>query len=439
MVDQKKYSQSRKPAPSCRFCKSQNLESIVDLGMSPLSQNFLSADKLNQPETFYPLHTYVCTDCWLVQLEEFVSGREIFEGEYLYLSSYSDSWVQHARHYTDLVTERFSLDENKLVVEIASNDGYLLQWFQGKNIPVLGIEPSETCSTVAIEKGIPTEVLYFGTASASFLLGQYGEADLLLGNNVLAHVPDINDFVAGMKILLAKDGVITMEFPHLQRLVEDNQFDTIYHEHFSYLSLISVAQIFLKQGLRLFDVEELSTHGGSLRIYACHSESQMHSVSERYTSLLIRERELGMNSLQFYADFGEQVEACKRKLLSFLIQAAQDGKTVVGYGAAAKGNTLLNYCGIREDLLKYVVDRSEVKIGKFLPGTHIPIYAPERILETQPDYVLILPWNLRNEIIDQWSVIYDWGGKFVVPIPETQILEISEKLIHLELSGKAEH
>lgn len=412
----------------CRSCQSRNLESVLDLGMSPLSQNFLPFEKLNDFEEFYPLHLYVCTNCWLVQLEEYVSGKEIFQGEYLYLSSYSDSWVNHAKDYADLVTNNFFLDQNKFVIEIASNDGYLLQWFKGKKIPVLGIEPSETCSKVALEKGIPTEVIYFGAKSAVYLKKKFGSANLLIGNNVLAHVPQLNDFIAGMKIILAKDGVFTMEFPHLKQLVEKNQFDTIYHEHFSYFSLMVVKKIFASHSLFLFDAEEIPTHGGSLRIYGAHIGNKSFSISDRYLEIIEQEKKLGMNTLQFYSTFKERVKETKRNLLRFLIEKVDQGRKVVGYGAPAKGNTLLNYCGIKTDLLDYVVDRSTHKIGKYLPGTHIPIYAPQKIRETEPDYVLILPWNIKDEIIEQMSFISDWGGKFVVPIPDLNILD-SERIL----------
>ncbi|MDW3649642.1 MAG: class I SAM-dependent methyltransferase [Bacteroidia bacterium] len=408
---------------SCRFCNSTNLSSMVNLGMSPLCESYIYPEKMNSMEPFYPLHTFVCGDCWLVQLDEYVSGEEIFGGEYAYFSSYSTSWVQHAKDYTDLMVERFGFKQDNLMVEIASNDGYLLQWFVEKGIPVLGVEPSENCSAVAIEKGVRTEVVYFGVESAKKLKDQYGSADLLLGNNVLAHVPDINDFVEGMKVMLGEKGVITMEFPHLQRLVEENQFDTIYHEHFCYLSFLSVTQIFAKAGLTLFDVEEIPTHGGSLRIYGRHTENTDLPVTERAQALLQREKDLGMDSFEFYADFEEKVKETKRKLLSFLIDAKRSGKTVVGYGAPGKGNTLLNYCGIREDFLDYVVDRSDYKQGKFLPGTHIPIHHPDKIAETKPDYVLILPWNIKDEIIRQMAFIGEWGAKFVVPIPETIVFD----------------
>lgn len=374
-------------------------------------------------EPSYPLHAYVCDRCFLVQLDEFVSPSVIFgDGAYAYFSSYSDSWLQHVRSYADMVTERFKLGSHSHVVELASNDGYLLQWFVKKGIPVLGVEPAANTAKVAEERGIPTVVRFFGTETARDLAAQGRYADLLLGNNVLAHVPNLNDFVGGMKILLSPSGVITMEFPHLQRLMEENQFDTIYHEHFSYFSFVTVERVFAAHGLTLFDVEELSTHGGSLRIFARHTEDATKPVGERVTALRAREKALGYEDLAIYARFAEQVKETKRKLLDFLIEAKRAGKHVVGYGAPGKGNTLLNYCGIRTDFLDYTVDRSPHKQGRFLPGTRIPILHPDRIAETKPDYVLILPWNLKDEITNQMSHIRSWGGRFVVPIPEATVL-----------------
>lgn len=371
-------------------------------------------------EPFYPLHAYVCDHCHLVQLQEFVAPGEIFT-EYAYFSSYSTSWVEHARRYTDLVTERFALTSTSQVVEIASNDGYLLQHFARGGIPVLGIEPAANVAKVAIEKGIPTAVCFFGRKTAADISIRHGKADLLLGNNVLAHVPDINDFVAGMKHLLKPDGVITMEFPHLQRLMADSQFDTIYHEHFSYLSFVVVEKIFAHHGLTLFDAEELSTHGGSLRIYGRHTESPHAVVTERMTRLRQREIDDGFLTLARYRGFGEQVRRVKRSILSFLIDAKSRGKTIVGYGAPGKGNTLLNYCGIRTDFLDFTVDANPYKQGKFTPGTRIPILAPEAVRQARPDYVLILPWNLKEEISQAAAYVRDWGGRFVVPIPEVEI------------------
>jgi SAM-dependent methyltransferase len=373
-------------------------------------------------EKFFTLHAFVCEKCWLVQLDEFASPEEIFADDYAYYSSYSTSWLEHASRYADKMVDEFSFDENSLVAEIASNDGYLLQWFVQKNIPVLGIEPAANCAEAARKKGVRTEVRFFGIETAKALSEKYRKADLLLGNNVLAHVPDINDFVGGMKILLADGGVITMEFPHLQRLIEENQFDTIYHEHFSYLSFTTVNEIFAHHGITLFHVEELPTHGGSIRIFGRHTEDESKPVRTSVTKLLSREENLGFKTLDFYSRFEEQVKETKRKLIEFLIQAKREGKTVVGYGAPGKGNTLLNYCGIRTDFLDYTVDRSPHKQGNFLPGTRIPIHPPEKIAETKPDYILILPWNLKKEIIAQMAYVKEWGARFVIPIPEVTIL-----------------
>ena len=408
---------------ACRFCSTPLVHSVVDLGASPLCQKHVKPEGLRKPEQFFPLHVYVCGQCWLVQLEEFASPGDIFAADYAYFSSYSDSWLKHAQRYTHLMIERFGLSEDSLVAEVASNDGYLLQYFVEKKIPVLGVEPAANVAAAAREKGVRTEVQFFGLAAALRLSAQYGKARLLLGNNVLAHVPDINDFVAGMKAMLAEKGVLTMEFPHLQRLIEGNQFDTIYHEHFSYLSFLAVNRIFAHHGITLFDVEELPTHGGSLRIYGRHTEDGGRLVSDRVEALLQRERSLGMESLAYYAGFEERVKTSKRQLLEFLIGAKREGKTVVGYGAPGKGNTLLNYCGIRTDFLDFTVDRNPHKQGNFLPGTRIPIYHPDTIRAARPDYVLILPWNLQKEISRQLSYIEEWGGKFVIPIPEVQVLE----------------
>ncbi len=404
----------------CRFCGAPLHHTFVDLGMSPLCESYVSAEMVNQMEPFYPLHVYVCTDCFLVQLEEFVSPEHIFT-EYAYFSSYADSWLQHVKAYTDLMVERFGLNETSHVVEVASNDGYLLQYFVAKNIPSLGVEPAANVAKVAIEKGVPTRVEFFGVDCAQRMVAEGLSADLIAGNNVLAQVPDLNDFVAGLKILLKPQGVITIEFPHLMCLVAENQFDTIYHEHFSYFSFITAVKIFAAHGLTLFDVEELPTHGGSLRIYACHDDDTSKEVSARAIELQEREVAAGLMDMTYYSSFAEQVKETKRKLLEFLIQARRAGKTVVGYGAPGKGNTLLNYCGIRTDFLDYTVDRNPYKQGKFLPGTHIPIYHPDKIAETRPDYVLILPWNFKDEIMAQMAFIREWGGQFVVPIPEVQV------------------
>jgi 2-polyprenyl-3-methyl-5-hydroxy-6-metoxy-1,4-benzoquinol methylase len=370
-------------------------------------------------EPFYPLHTYVCSKCFLVQLPEHVSPHEIFT-EYAYFSSYSDTWLNHAREYVEMIVGRLDLGAGSKVVELASNDGYLLQFFKNKAIPVLGIEPARNVAKVALQKGIPTVTEFFGRDTARNILAEHGYADLILGNNVLAHVPDINDFVGGMKVLLRPGGVVTMEFPHLMRLIDGNQFDTIYHEHFSYLSFFSVNQVFAAQGLTLFDVEELPTHGGSLRIYGCHSGDK--PVSGAALELLHRERTWGIADLKRYQVFNENVMETKRRILEFFIKVKREGKRVVGYGAPGKGNTLLNYCGIRTDFLDYTVDRNPYKQGKYTPGTRIPIHDPQRIRETKPDYLFILPWNLKDEIIKQNAFIREWGGKFVVPIPELRVV-----------------
>jgi SAM-dependent methyltransferase len=371
-------------------------------------------------EPFYPLHAYVCETCFLVQLDEYVSPEEIFS-EYAYFSSYADSWVQHMKRYTGMIIERLSLGPKSFVVEIASNDGYLLQHFVAKGIPVLGIEPAANIAKVAIEKGVPTLVEFFGEKLARQLAVKGKQADLIAGANVLAQVPNVNDFVKGIKILLKPRGVVTIEFPHLMRLIEENQFDTIYHEHFSYFSFLTVERIFAAHGIALFDVEEIPTHGGSLRIYGCHADGSFYPAGPRVNELRTREERMGFNGLERYSTFAEQVEETKRKLLEFLIRAKREGKSIAGYGAPGKGNTLLNYCGIRTDFLEYTVDRSSYKQGKFLPGTHIPIYSPEKIEQTKPDYVLILPWNFKDEIMAQMSHIRKWGGQFVTPIPEVKV------------------
>jgi hypothetical protein len=408
--------------PRCRFCETALEYTFVDLGMSPLCESYLSREQLNQMEPFHPLHVYVCGECFLVQLEAFVSAAQIFS-EYAYFSSYSDSWVEHSRVYTEEMVRRFHLGPKNHVVEIASNDGYLLQHFVAKGIPVLGVEPAANVAEVALRKGIPTLIEFFGEKMARSLAAEGKRADLLLGNNVLAQVPDLHDFVQGLKILLLPQGVITLEFPHLMKLMEENQFDTIYHEHFSYFSFSTTVRILAAHGLTIFDVEELPTHGGSLRVYARHVDDNSKSVGDRVHDLLNREAKAGFSSLEYYASFGEQVKETKRKLLDFLISAKRKGKSIAGYGAPGKGNTLLNYCGIRTDFLDYTVDRNPYKQGKFLPGTHIPIFHPDRIRETKPDYVLILPWNLKTEILEQISYVRDWGGRFVVPIPEVKVFD----------------
>ena len=406
--------------PPCRFCETPLQHVMVDLGMSPLCESYLSANQLHHMEPFYPLIVYVCDACWLVQLDQYVSAESIFS-EYAYFSSYADSWVAHARRYTEMITERLDLHQTSFVVEVASNDGYLLQHFVERSIPVLGIEPAANVAQAGIDKGVPTDVCFFGAAVASQYASAGKQADLLIGNNVLAQVPDTNDFVEGLKLLLKPQGVITLEFPHLMRLMADNQFDTIYHEHFCYFSLVAVEAIFAAHQLRLFDVDVLPTHGGSLRIYACHEAATTHAETKRLAQLRQEELAAGVSRLDCYQLFAEQVKETKRKLLSFLIKAKRQGKTVVGYGAPGKGNTLLNYCGIRTDFLSYTVDRNPYKQGKFLPGTHIPIEHPNRIRETRPDYLLILPWNFKDEIMGQCDYLRQWGGQFVVPIPEVTL------------------
>lgn len=406
---------------ACRFCSAPLATTFVDLGMSPLCQTHVAPDQLHEMEPFYPLRAYVCDRCLLVQLQEFVSPQSIFT-EYAYFSSYATSWVEHALHYTRMAIERFSLGGRSKVVELASNDGYLLQHFVAAGVPVLGIEPAANVAKVAVEKGVPTLVRFFGRDAADEIAREHGRADLLLGNNVLAHVPDLNDFVSGMKHLLAPGGVITMEFPHLQRLMAGNQFDTIYHEHFSYFSFLAVERVFAHHELTIFDVEELPTHGGSLRIFARHAENTTLPVGERAHALRQREIDDGFLLRERYIGFGEQVKSTKRKLLAFLIDAKERGTKVVGYGAPGKGNTLLNYCGIRTDFLDFTVDANPYKQGKFTPGTRIPILPPDAIRDARPDYVLILPWNLKDEISRAAAYIGEWGGRFVVPIPEVRVL-----------------
>jgi SAM-dependent methyltransferase len=405
----------------CRFCGASLQHTFVDLGMSPLANSYLTPAQLNQMEPFFPLHVYVCEHCFLVQLEEFASPEHIFS-EYAYFASYSETWLHHARTFVEMALARFGLDASHQVVEIASNDGYLLQYFVAKGIPVLGIEPAANVAEVAIHKGIPTRVEFFGEDLAHRMVAEGRQADLVVGNNVLAHVPKLNDFVRGLKVLLKPHGVITLEFRHLLRLIAENQFDTIYHEHFSYFSFMTVEQLFAAHGLILFDVDELSTHGGSLRIYAGHAEDPSYPVTPRIRELRGREEAAGLASLGSYFSYAERVRETKRKLLSFAIAVKREGKCLVGYGAAAKGNTLLNYCGMRADFLDYVVDRSPYKQGRFLPGTHLPICHPDKIKETMPDYVLILPWNLTDEITEQMGYIRAWGGQFVVPIPEVRVI-----------------
>lgn len=406
--------------PQCRACRKTLTDVCVDLGMSPLCEKYVQADELNLVEAFYPLKAWVCTNCWLVQLEEYVGPDEIFS-HYAYFSSYSTSWVEHARNYVDMISERIGLSGDSRVVEIASNDGYLLQHFVAKEIPCIGIEPAANVAAEAQAKGIETIVKFFGEKTALETVETHGNADLILGNNVLAHVPELHDFVSGLKVMLAENGVVTMEFPHLVRLVEENQFDTIYHEHFSYFTFFVVEQVFAQHGLRLFHVEEIPTHGGSLRIYACREEAADHPSESSVEDLRRREIEAGYANIDVYSAFTAKVMETKRNLLEFLINAKREDKTIVGYGAPGKGNTLLNYCGIRTDFLDYTVDRNPIKHGTYTPGTHIPILDPSEIQVSKPDLVLILPWNLREEIAESAAYIRDWGGKFVVPIPEVRV------------------
>lgn len=413
-------TQQRTATKPCRFCGADVQRTFVDLGMSPLCETYPSAANLNRGEVYYPLHVYVCEQCFLVQLEEYESPESIFS-DYAYFSSYSDSWLKHCEHYCDKMTKRFGLSRQSFVVEVASNDGYLLQYFVQRNVPVLGIEPAANVAKVAIEKGVPTSVRFFGTQLAKELAAQGRYADLVLGNNVLAQVPDLNDFVEGLKVLLKPHGVLTLEFPHLLRLIEHNEFDTIYHEHFSYFSMLTTVRIMGAHGLRVFDVEELPTHGGSLRVYACRAESQTHVIQLSVRKLIAEEESAGLASLEGYESFAWHVKQTKFALIDFLLTAAQQGKAVAGYGAPGKSATLLHYCGIGKDLIEYTVDRSLYKQGRFLPGSHIPIYHPDKIRETKPDYIVILPWNLKDEIMGQLQFIREWGGRFVVPIPKVTI------------------
>lgn len=409
-------------ALACRHCGAPLTQSLCDLGPQPLSNAFIKPEDATRPETFYPLNVYVCGACLLVQLPEHTRANQIFGDDYVYFSSFSESWLAHAKAYCGMAAERFSLGKTSQVIEIASNDGYLLQYFASMGIPALGIEPAANVAAAAEAKGVPTLTRFFTRELARELAATGRSADLLLGNNVLAHVPDINDFVAGMKIALKPAGIITMEFPHLARLIEGVQFDTIYHEHYSYLSLTSVDRIFAHQGLTIFDVDELATHGGSLRIYARHADEPGPEHTPRVAALLTRERAAGLADIVGYRGFEPRVREVKRDLVAFLIAAKRGGKHIAGYGAAAKGNTLLNYCGIRQDFVDFVVDRNPVKQGRLLPGTRIPVRHPDAIAEARPDYVLILPWNIRDEIMETLSFIRDWGGKFIVPIPKVDVI-----------------
>jgi SAM-dependent methyltransferase len=405
---------------ACRFCGAPIETVFADLGMSPLANSYLPPERANAMEPFYPLRALVCEQCLLVQLQQFETPEAIFS-DYAYFSSYSTTWLEHSRRYVEAMIERWGLGASSHVVELASNDGYLLQYFVERGVPVLGIEPAANVAKQAVERGVPTFVEFFGVTTAERLAAER-KADLLLGNNVLAHVPDLNDFVAGMKVLLADDGVITMEFPHLLRLIEDNQYDTIYHEHFSYFSFLTARQVFAAHGLRLFDVEELETHGGSLRIYGAHIDDAAKPETERARELLAREEAAGLTDLATYRGYAQRVTDDKRAVLSLLIDLKREGRSIVGYGAPAKGNTLLNYCGIGTDFLDYTVDLNPHKQGHLLPGSHVPIRPVEALRETRPDVVVILPWNLRAEIMEQHAYVREWGGRFAARAPELQLL-----------------
>ena len=407
----------------CRFCKKELDHVFIDLVSAPASNSYLTREQLNEPEFFYPLKVYVCDNCFLVQVDEYKKSAAIFNQDYAYFSSYSRTWLEHAKAYTEMMIGRFGFDENSQVIEVASNDGYLLQYFKERNIPVMGVEPTANTAEVAMQKGIKTIVEFFGTELATRLREHWDvKADLLLGNNVLAHVPDIVDFVHGMKIILAERGIITMEFPHLVQLIDKNQFDTIYHEHFSYLSFYTVKQIFEEAGLVIFDVDQLPTHGGSLRIYARHAGDDAQAVTLRVDELLALEKAKGVDNPVYYSGFDERAFRIKLDLLSFLIEQKNAGKRVAAYGAAAKGNTLLNYCGIKNDLVSFVADANPHKQGKWLPASHIPVVSESHLRSGQPDYIIIFPWNLKEEIIHQLSYAREWGAKFVIPIPELAVL-----------------
>jgi 2-polyprenyl-3-methyl-5-hydroxy-6-metoxy-1,4-benzoquinol methylase len=405
---------------ACRLCGAELTHTFVDLGMSPLCESYLPAERLDDPETFYPLHVRLCGDCLLVQLPAYVAGEDIFS-DYAYFSSYSDSWVAHAKRYADEMTTRLGLTAGSLVTEVASNDGYLLQHFHATGIPVLGVEPAANVAKAAQAKGVRTVVHFLGPETGEAIAAEYGRADLVAANNVFAHVPDIRGFAAGLRALVKDTGLVTLEFPHLLRLIERRQYDTIYHEHYSYLSLLTASRALATAGLRVVDVDELGTHGGSLRVHARPAQAA-GDPTERVTSVLAAEEAAGLHTVAGHEGFAGAVLKIKSDLLGFLLAAKAEGKTVAGYGAPGKGNTLLNHCGIRSDLLAYTVDRSPHKQGMFLPGTHIPIYAPERIAETKPDYVLVLPWNLREEISGQLSYVRSWGGRLVFPIPALEVV-----------------
>ena len=403
---------------NCRFCKTHLAQIFIDLVASPPSNSFLTRQQLNEPEVYYPLELFVCMKCFLVQIDEYKKYDDIFNSDYVYFSSYSSTWVEHAKQYVEMITPKLSLDKESFVIEIASNDGYLLQYFKEKSIACLGVEPTENTAQVARQKGIETIIDFFGEKLAKQIVGQRKKADLIIGNNVFAHTPDINDFVRGLKAALSPDGVITLEFPYLLQLMKKNQFDTIYHEHFSYFSFYAANRILSEHGLIIYDVEELQTHGGSLRIYACHRGNDAIKIKDSVGRLLQKENYVGVLTSEFYSDFQKKADRVKYDLINFLIDQKNAGKRVVAYGAAAKGNTILNYCGIKKDLVSFVVDASPHKQGKFLPGSHIPVVTEKKIKEFKPHYVLILPWNIKEEISRQLSYIKQWQGEFVVAVPE---------------------
>jgi hypothetical protein len=405
----------------CRYCETELKHQVIDLGTSPFANSFLKKDQLSNNEARYPLNLYVCHNCFLVQLGFCADPHDFFD-HYSYFSSYSSSWVAHAKQYVELMIERFSMDQSWQVVEVASNDGYLLQSFMEKGIPVIGVEPAENVAAIAQKKGVPTRVDYFNQQTARQMIKEGLRADVLIGNNVFAHVPTINDFVAAIQSVLSYRGVVTLEFPHLKRMIENNEFDTIYHEHFFYHSLMTTKRIFEAHGLEIFDVEELSTHGGSLRVFAKQSTNRLYTVSKNVARVLHEEEEMGLNRLETYQGFASRVQVVKHQLIDFLHLSKKTGKRVVGYGAPAKGNTLLNYCGLDSSFIEYTVDKSPHKQGCYLPGTHIPILSPDKIFETQPDYLLILPWNIQGEIVKEMQGIRAWGGQFVVPIPDVHVL-----------------
>jgi len=406
----------------CRNCSSLLTTLFADLGSSPPSNSYIKKEQLNDPEATYPLKLFVCNNCLLVQIDEIKKAEEIFCDEYAYFSSYSNMWLNHCQTYTEMVTSKYSITNHSFVIEVASNDGYMLQYFLEKNIPVLGIEPTSGTAKAAIEKGIPTRIDFFSTQLASTLKAEGITADLIIGNNVLAHIPDVHDFVNGLRILLKDNGVITLEFPHLLKLIEYSEFDTIYHEHFSYFSLFSVSDIMDRQNLTIFDVEELPTHGGSLRLYVKHKSDHSKQITNNVKIILDKEYRAGLLDIKGYLGFQEKMEQIKANLLSFLYHCKEQGKSVAAYGAAAKGNTLLNYCGITTDLIKFVVDRSPHKQNKYLPGSRIPIHDESAIVRFKPDFILILPWNIKEEIMGQLSYVRQWGGQFVLAIPSQNVL-----------------